>query len=265
MLGQTFTLGDLPVIGILVLLEGLLSADNALVLAIMVRHLKPDLQRKALLYGLGGAFVFRFIAIALATYILTLWWLQLIGALYLVFITIKHFLVHSKKEDTKTQRKPLGFWQTVVLVELTDIAFAVDSVLAAVGMVKGPDKIWVVYVGALIGVVLLRFAASYFIKLLDRFPGLEHLAYTLVGWVGIKLLLMAGHNFTVWWDEKNPKDPLGYVIPQMNHSVFWIVMGLIITVGTVLVVANARKENGASDPIEEEAAELVEEVEPDLS
>lgn len=261
MFDQTFQLTDLPVIGILILLEGLLSADNALVLAIMVRHLKPELQRKALLYGLGGAFVFRFIAIALATYILELWWLQALGAIYLVFITIKHFLVHSQPEDKKKVRKPMGFWQTVALVEVTDIAFAVDSVLAAVGMVRGPDKIWVVYVGALIGVILLRFAATYFIKLLDRFPGLEHLAYTLVGWVGIKLILMAGHNFTVWWNQRNPQDPLGYSIPEMNHTVFWIVMGVIIVVGTVWTIATARK-NPLPSPETEAAVEAIEEAEP---
>lgn len=261
MFEQTFQFSDLPVIGILILLEGLLSADNALVLAIMVRHLKPELQKKALLYGLGGAFVFRFIAIALATYILQLWWLQALGAVYLVFITLKHFIVHSQHEDKRKVRKPMGFWQTVVLVEVTDIAFAVDSVLAAVGMVRGADKIWVVYVGAIIGVVLLRFAASYFIKLLDRFPGLEHLAYTLVGWVGIKLLLMAGHNFEVAWNKRNPQDPLGYSIPEMNHGVFWAVMVMIIVVGTVYTVLTAKKKASREA---EAAAEIIEESEPTL-
>lgn len=252
MFGQSFQWTDVPIVGVLVLLEGLLSADNALVLAIMVRHLPPNLQRKALLYGLGGAFVFRFVAIALASYILLLWWLQAIGALYLLFITVKHFYKHSQPEDKKKKRPPMGFWQTVVLVELTDIAFAVDSVLAAVAMVKGVDKLWVVYLGAIIGVILLRFAANFFIGLLDRLPGLEHLAYMLVGWVGFKLSMMAGHNFVVWWDVTHPKDPLGYIIPEMPHSVFWAVMAAMIIVGLIWIRrATAAKEQVALVAAEE--------------
>ncbi|MCE2937671.1 MAG: hypothetical protein LW819_00005, partial [Fimbriimonadaceae bacterium] len=139
---QTFSVGDLGAIGFLILLEGLLSADNALVLAIMVKHLPDKLQKKALLYGLGGAFVFRFLAIIFATFILNLWWLQLVGAAYLLWLPIKHFL-NKAGEHSANPIKQRGFWQTVIAVELTDIAFAVDSVLAAVGTVSAKDKVWV--------------------------------------------------------------------------------------------------------------------------
>ena len=88
MFGQTFDLPDLGSVGSLILLEGLLSADNALVLALMVRHLKEDEQKRALLYGLGGAFVFRFIAIMFASVVLQQWWLQAIGAAYLIYLPL---------------------------------------------------------------------------------------------------------------------------------------------------------------------------------
>ncbi|HZH98751.1 MAG TPA: hypothetical protein VEX38_07245, partial [Fimbriimonadaceae bacterium] len=95
MFDQTFQIGDLSAVLFLVLLEGLLSADNALVLAILVRHLPRDEQKKALLYGLAGAFVFRLIAILFAAVVLKQWWLQAIGAAYLLFLPIKHFVKHS--------------------------------------------------------------------------------------------------------------------------------------------------------------------------
>lgn len=242
---QVFSFGDLPIVLLLILLEGLLSADNALVLAIMVRHLPKDQQKKALLYGLAGAFVFRFAAILLATFLIQLWWLQALGAVYLVFITAKHFIVHSQPK--KEIKAGAGFWATVVAVEFTDIAFAVDSVIAGVALAKGPEKIWVVYSGAIIGVILLRFAASVFIKLLDRYPSFDHLAYALVGWVGVKLVFMAGHNL----HRTHPETP---AIPEMSPYVFWGVMVLLISVGSFLCLKAGRK------PELESQAEDVEDI-----
>jgi len=146
---QTFVPGDLFGVGALILLEGLLSADNALVLAIMVKHLPKLEQKKALLYGLGGAFAFRLIAIVFASIVLNQWWLQAIGALYLLFLPIKHFAQRSN-EHKKIEIKKAGFWPTVIAVELTDIAFALDSVLAGIGFISRPGvgvqqaRIWLV-------------------------------------------------------------------------------------------------------------------------
>ncbi|HRJ34224.1 MAG TPA: hypothetical protein PKY51_11795 [Fimbriimonadaceae bacterium] len=228
MLGQTFVWGDLAVVGLLTVMEVLLSADNALVLAIMVKHLRADLQKKALLYGLGGAFIFRFVAILLAKQVMQLWWLQAIGALYLAFLPFKHFFHLSR--DSEVKPKGLGFWQTVLAVELTDIAFAIDSVLAGVALIRGQaDKIWVVYVGALIGVIALRFAAGAIVKLLFRFPALDHMAYVLIGWVAVKLTFLSGHNY-VRTAEAGGRD-LGWTIPEMPPVIFWSVLGLILVGG----------------------------------
>lgn len=244
---QIFQYADLPVVGVLILLEGLLSADNALVLAVMVRHLPQEQRHKALLYGLGGAFLFRAIAILAAGWIMSLWWLQLIGALYLVFITVKHFFFtpgHSDEEAIGHKADNKGFWQTVLLVEFADIAFAVDSVLAGVALVsasisKGSsitlgNKIWVVYTGAIIGVILLRFAAGFFIKLLEKFPALEHMAYAVVGWAGVKLLFHAGHTYT---EFAKP----GFDIPKLPQVLFWSVLALLIIGGTAYAVLHQRK------------------------
>jgi YkoY family integral membrane protein len=216
---QAFEAKDVASIAALALLEGLLSADNALVLAMMVKHLPKERQKKALLYGLGGAFVFRFIAILFATVVLKLWWLQALGAAYLVFVTAKHFVGASQPAKTKVVET--SFWATVILVEITDIAFAVDSVLAGITFINNDQrKIWVVFAGAIIGIVLLRFAASAFIKLLDRFPNLDHVAYGLVGWVGVKLALISGNSWSKLHDS-NLK------IPELHPWLFWTVLLLV--------------------------------------
>ncbi len=234
MFGQTFDLPDLGSVGSLILLEGLLSADNALVLALMVRHLKEDEQKRALLYGLGGAFVFRFIAIMFASVVLQQWWLQAIGAAYLIYLPLKHFksMGMSAEKDVKTGG---GFWQTVIAVELTDIAFALDSVLAGIGFITRPgagmmmDKLWVVYTGAILGIILLRFAAGVFVKLLDRFPALDHMAYVLVGWVGIKLALHSAERY-----EKASGTHLPFPVPHLTEPIFWGGLLSIVVVGTTI-------------------------------
>ncbi len=241
MLGQSFSTPDLAVVGLLVLMEVLLSADNALVLAIMVKHLKPDEQKRALLYGLGGAFVFRLVAILLAKSVMQLWWLQLIGALYLLFLPLKHFFMHAR--ESEVQNKGSGVWQTVIAVELTDIAFAIDSVLAGVALIRGQaDKVWVVYLGAMIGIVALRFAAGQIVKLLMRYPSLDHMAYLLIGWVAVKLTFLAGHNFCKTQELRG--NHLTWTIPEMSHLVFWIVMTLILVGGIIYAAKHPSRRLG---------------------
>ncbi|MFZ4508973.1 MAG: TerC family protein [Fimbriimonas sp.] len=233
--GQSFQYSDLGTVAFLILLEGLLSADNALVLAIMVKHLPKMEQQRALLYGLGGAFVFRFLAILFAAQIISFWWLQAIGALYLLWLPIKHFVKHAAPANAKAVGG--GFWATVIAVELTDISFAIDSVLAGVSVIGGDkSRIWVVFFGAIIGIILLRFAAGFFVKLLEKFPALDHVAYGLVGWVGVKLALMAGHNFSSWYEEANAPAKAPFHLPEMSTPVFWGVLLSIAVFGTLWAV-----------------------------
>jgi YkoY family integral membrane protein len=247
---QVFAVGDLGVIGYLILLEALLSADNALVLAIMVRHLKGDEPRRALLYGMAGAFILRGLAIILAGFIIKFWWLQLIGALYLVWLPLKHFYMHSQEADINA--KPMSFWRTVVAIELMDLTFALDSVLVAVGVVdtgKHPEKTWVVIAGAVIGIALLRFAAGFFIRILAKYPNLQHVAYLLIGWAGLKMVLVAGHTF-----QNAMPDALPFGIPEMPKLLFWGGVLLIAGIGSWLSYRNP-------DPVTEEEEKDIERVE----
>lgn len=197
---------------VLIVLEGLLAADNALVLAIMVKHLDEKTRKKALFYGLAGAFVFRFASLFAISFLVNVWQVQAIGALYLLFISFNNLFrksvvkkdlekgTHHEESEVQQGAKGSSFWLTVLKVEIADIAFAVDSILAAVALavvlpttnlpyIGGMDggHFLVVFTGGFIGLIIMRFAASAFVLLIMRKPGLERAAFLIVGWVGVKL------------------------------------------------------------------------------
>lgn len=187
---QHFVPGDLLVVLVLVILEGLLSCDNAVVLALLVKNLPPEQRGKALRYGILGAYVFRITALFLAVWIMTIWWIKVVGGIYLCWLALDFFRKHGGKKDEHREVKLIfglgAFWSTVVWVELTDIVFSVDSIAAAVALSK---HLWVLILGGLLGILAMRFAAQGFVKLLELFPRLEACAFAAVGVIGLKLLL----------------------------------------------------------------------------
>ncbi|MDZ5473147.1 hypothetical protein SM124_15620 [Bacillus sp. 31A1R] len=192
-------------IGTLVIIEGLLSADNALVLAVMVKHLPEKQRKRALFYGLLGAYVFRFIAIGVGVYLIEFWWVKILGAGYLAWLAIKYFMdkrasasaEESDEEEIQGMNKNGllirlfgNFWGTVAAVELMDIAFSIDSVLAAFGV---SQEIWILLLGGMLGVLMMRGVAGVFLKLIDRVPELETTAYILILIISAKMLLGVAH------------------------------------------------------------------------
>ncbi len=179
-------------IGLLVLLEGLLSADNALVLAVLVMGLPRDQQGRALKYGLVAAFIFRFICVILAAFLMQAAWIKLAGGGYLLYLAVTHFW--SRGTDQSTDNVPVAkpawglsaFWATVARVEFINIAFSVDSILVAVAM---SPKLWVVMAGGIIGIVAMRIVAGELIRLIRRYPAIVDGAFIIIAWVAIKLLI----------------------------------------------------------------------------
>lgn len=179
----------------LAVLECILSADNALVLSAFVKPLPKEQQKKALVYGLWGAYVFRFIFIGLGTFLIKLWFIKLIGALYLLWLAIKFFVEKYKKKDEgdmEEAHKPKGwlvktfgvFWATVISVELMDLAFSVDSILTALAV---SEQVWVILLGGMIGILMMRGIATFFISLMNRVPELETTAYVLITFIAVKM------------------------------------------------------------------------------
>ncbi|WP_108670208.1 TerC family protein [Peribacillus acanthi] len=241
---------------VLVGLEGILAADNAVVMAVMVKHLPKDQQKKALFYGLLGAFVFRFASLFLISFLVDVWQVQAVGAAYLLFIAIHHlYKKYTHKEKLYDEEKPhkgSGFWMTVLKVELADIAFAVDSMLAAVALaVTLPKAGWfeiggidggqftVMFLGGVIGLVIMRFAANVFVKLLHDKPSLETAAFYIVGWVGVKLAVFTlAHPSIAILDEHFPES-------KPWKIVFWGVLIAIVVAGLLLSSRkNEEREEG---------------------
>lgn len=184
---------DFLTVGLLVLLEAALSADNALVLAVLVLPLPREQQTKALRYGIIGAFAFRIVATVFAVHLISWSWIKLIGGLYLLYLPWKHFRHHDHGGKPKAPTSMFGlsvFWSTVIRVELTDVVFAVDSILVAVGMSR---KIWVVISGGLLGILAMRVLIGQVLGLVRRYPAIVDGAYVIVAWVGIKLLVEYAH------------------------------------------------------------------------
>lgn len=188
---------DLVTIGLLVILEGLLSADNALVMAIMVLGLPASQRQKALRYGLIGGFAFRIVATLLATYLIRVAWIKLLGGGYLLYLTYSHFTQgaagESRHEPPKA-RPAFGlsaFWATIVRVELVNLAFSVDSILVAVAM---SPKVSVVVLGGLLGIVAMRLVAGQLLELIQRYPALVDGAFVIIAWVAVKLLVEYAHQ-----------------------------------------------------------------------
>ncbi len=237
MFGQEL-LHDAAIIASLVILEGLLSADNALVLAILVRHLPKHQQPRALKYGIIGAFVFRAIGVITASKLMHYWEFKALGALYLLYLAAKHFLHKFNNRNEPINARPTGpgFWKTIALVEMTDVAFSIDSIVAAVAMSK---KVWIVYLGGILGIIAMRFVAGLFLKLLEKFPRLEAAAYCLVGWIGIKLGLECANQVITGKVEHGP-----YTLPIW---LFWMVMILIFLAGLISPKAKGGVVNHAEE------------------
>ncbi len=194
---------DFLVIGLLVLLEGLLSADNAMVLAVLVLGLPKPQQKRALRYGILGAFAFRSLALLFGLYMMGVGLVKLAGALYLLYLPFRHFFGEHESDGRRSvpRAKPwLGlsaFWATVVKVELTDIVFAVDSIVVAVAM---SQKTWVVLSGGILGIIAIRLVVGQLLAVVERYPILVDGAFVIIAWVGARLLGQYLHQagFITW-------------------------------------------------------------------
>jgi len=208
---------DFLIIGLLVLLEGLLSADNAMVLAVLVLGLPKPQQKRALRYGILGAFAFRSLALLLGIYMMNVALVKLGGALYLLYLPFRHFFGEHGSEDGRSVPKArpwLGlsaFWATVVKVELTDIVFAVDSIVVAVAM---SQKTWVVLSGGILGIIAMRLVVGQLLTVVERYPILVDGAFVIIAWVGARLLVQYLHQMGV----------ISWEVPE------WLGYGLIVAI-----------------------------------
>ncbi len=196
---------SLAVVGNLIIIESLLSVDNAAVLATMVKDLPKEQKLNALKYGIWGAYIFRGIAMVFASLLIQIWWIKPLGGLYLLYIVFDYWKgtqTKTKKDDIIDKksnwlyRSSVGllgsFWATVCLVEMMDMAFSIDNVFAAVAF---SNNIILVCIGVFVGILAMRFIAQWFVKLMEHYPFLETAAFVVIGVLGIKLTLSVYEHF----------------------------------------------------------------------
>jgi YkoY family integral membrane protein len=211
----------------LILIEGLLSVDNALGIAAMASNLPKHQQKPALRWGLLGAYLFRGIALATVAWLMHNPWLKWFGAIYLVYLATNHLgqpLAKSgASEEHHEEHKKLaahGFLRTIIAIELMDLSLSLDNVVAAVGLIDGakhiPEEyhIYVVCTGVFIGIFALRILAGWCISILEKFPVLSDTAFVLIGFVGVQLLVSMAQ------DSLNYPD----LIPNGLHVAFKFVV-----------------------------------------
>lgn len=172
---------------ILVFLETVLSADNALALAALSQGLEdPKLQRQALNVGLIIAYGLRIGLILTATWVTKFWQVELLGAAYLLLLSYQHFTSGNSDGDEDRGSRFESLLQVIPLIALTDLAFSLDSVTTAIALSR---RTWLILTGATIGIIALRFMAGLFIRWLDEFVNLEDAGYLTVALVGWRLLM----------------------------------------------------------------------------
>jgi YkoY family integral membrane protein len=197
-----FNIAHVVIIIQLIILEGLLSFDNALALAALVRKkLKdPNQRRRALIWGIWGAYILRIGVIFIGVWLMKYEWVKALAGIYLVYLAIHELFFHKKNthefseldadnNESKTKSLIVGtrvFVMVILQVELMDLMFSIDSIAVALAI---SDVKWVLITGAVLGVLLMRIAAQFFIVLIEKFPILEKTAFVLVGIAGLNVLL----------------------------------------------------------------------------
>ena len=181
-----------PLLPVIVSLELVLSADNAVALASITKNLNNiDLQRKALNIGIFIALLLRILVILTAQFFLNFWPVKLIGGIYLISLSISKFLSLNNNDSDKninenSEKSNISLFKVILLLSVTDLAFSIDSITAAVAI---SDQFLLVITGAIIGVIALRFTSGLFIKWLEIYINLEKAGYIAVGLIGIKLII----------------------------------------------------------------------------
>jgi YkoY family integral membrane protein len=262
LLGPDIKAGLLIILNLIVI-ESLLSVDNAAVLATMVIDLPKEQRSRALRYGIIGAYVLRGVCLFLAAWLVKIWWLKPLGGLYLMYLAFDYFKGKLQKKESGEEenvnkeqnwlyKSTVGligtFWATVALVELMDLAFSIDNVFAAVAFT---DHVFLIYTGVFIGILAMRFVAQAFVKLMEKFTFLETVAFIVIGVLGIKL---TASLYTHFYPGTPAAEFMEGETADIAVSVFTVAIFLIPVITSLLF--NFPKKH----TIEPEVAEAAEDV-----
>ena len=183
----------LTLLPILIILEILLSADNAIALASLTKSLKNSEDRtRALNIGITISLILRIFLILLSAFLLKYLIIRILAGLYLIYLFFSNVILKGKNYSDEEIKKDysnfnkINFIKVVALLSVTDLAFSIDSITTAVAI---SDQYILVVTGAVIGVIALRFTSEIFLRLIEYFTRLEMAGYIAILIIGSKLIL----------------------------------------------------------------------------
>ncbi|WP_185852086.1 DUF475 domain-containing protein [Blattabacterium cuenoti] len=195
---------SISIIGNLFLIESILSIDNAAILASMTMNMKKKDRKKAIKYGIIGAYFFRGICLLFASILIKIWWLKPLGGIYLIFVGLNHFFFKKNSlSDDLNEKTQYSFWKVVFIIETMDLAFSIDNIFASVAL---SENLILIFLGVCIGILSMRLIAQFFVKLMEKFTELKHSAFFVIIILGMKLLFFSKKNvpnsFLFFFSEK---------------------------------------------------------------
>jgi YkoY family integral membrane protein len=193
-------LSQLFIILNLIVIECVLSVDNASALAAMVGHLPEKQRNKALRYGLLGAYLFRGTSLFMVSFLMKLLWLKIAGGVYLLYLTYDFFKEKADDDGVREKIKGKTFWMTVLSVEILDMSLSIDNVFAAVAL---SNNIYLILTGIFIGILAMRFIAGWFVKLIAKHPYMESAAFVIIALLGLKLIVSGILEYMPEYSEAN--------------------------------------------------------------
>lgn len=181
---------SISIVGNLFLIESILSIDNAAMLASMIMNLKKEDRKRAIKYGMIGAYFFRGLCLLFVSILIKIWWLKPLGGIYLIFIGLNHFFFkkNSRLNNLKNEKTQDSFWKVVFMIEMMDLAFSIDNIFASVAL---SENFILILLGVCIGILSMRLIAQFFVQLMEKFPELKHSSFFVIIILGIKLLFFS--------------------------------------------------------------------------
>ena len=168
----------------IILVNIILSGDNALVIALACRNLEKKHQRPAIMIGSGGAIVLRIIFVLVIDQLLHVGYLKLIGGLLLLWIGVK--LVQGEEEGEDGVKAAGSLWGAVRTIIIADAVMSLDNAIAIAAAAKG--DVTLIVLGLLISIPLIIFGATLIMMLLNRFPIIVIAGGALLGWIAGEVL-----------------------------------------------------------------------------
>jgi integral membrane protein, YkoY family len=181
---------SISIIGNLFLIESILSIDNAAMLATMILNLKEENRKKAIKYGIIGAYFFRGLCLLFASILIKIWWLKPLGGIYLIGVGLNFFFGKKNhiSNNLKNEQTQVCFWKVIFMIEMMDLAFSIDNIFASVAL---SNNFILIFLGVCIGISSMRLIAQFFVQLMDKFPELKHSAFFVIIILGIKLIFFS--------------------------------------------------------------------------